>query len=105
MFETGVFSAGICGCVGVLEGPTLVNLNAESVSTLSGRWSRSSPTTVHQQREALDEEDRQIDGGRPPVADHAIRRNIQNRLVVLEEKLLRGKRLVMGTIVDQLRNI
>ena len=30
---------------------------------------------------------------------------MQNRIVVLEEKLLRRKRLVMGTIVDQLRKI
>ena len=83
----------------------MVNLNSESVSTLSSWWNRRSPTRIHRQRKALDEEDRQIDGGRPPVADHAIRRNMQNRLVVLEEKLLRRKRLVMGTIVDQLRNI
>ena len=34
-----------------------------------------------------------------------IGKNMQNRLVVLEDKLLRRKRFVIGTIVDQLENI
>ena len=34
-----------------------------------------------------------------------IRKNMQNRLVVLEDKLLTRKRSVIGTIVDQLKNI
>ena len=34
-----------------------------------------------------------------------IRRNMQNRLVVLEDKLLTRKRFVIGTIVDQRKNI
>ena len=34
-----------------------------------------------------------------------IRKNMQNRLVVLEDKLLTRKRFVIGTIVDQLKNI
>ena len=59
-------------------------------------------TTIHQQREALDEEDRQIDGGRPArCRTRRLAKPLQYRLVVLEEKPLRGKRLVMGTIVDQ----
>ncbi len=40
-----------------------------------------------------------------PLPNTPIGKTMQYRLVVLEEKLLRGKRLVMGTIVDQLRNI
>ena len=34
-----------------------------------------------------------------------IRKSMQNRLVVLEDKLLTRKRFVIGTIVDQLKNI
>ena len=34
-----------------------------------------------------------------------IRKNMQNRLVVLEDKLLTRKRFVIGTIADQLKNI
>ena len=34
-----------------------------------------------------------------------IRKNMQNRLVVLEDKLLTRKRFVIETIVDQLKNI
>ena len=34
-----------------------------------------------------------------------VRKNMQNRLVVLEDKLLTRKRFVIGTIVDQLKNI
>ena len=34
-----------------------------------------------------------------------IRKNMQNRIVVLEDKLLTRKRFVIGTIVDQLKNI
>ena len=34
-----------------------------------------------------------------------IRKNMQNRLAVLEDKLLTRKRFVIGTIVDQLKNI
>ena len=40
-----------------------------------------------------------------PLPNTPIGKTMQYRLVVLEEKLLRGKRLVMGTIVDQYRNI
>ena len=34
-----------------------------------------------------------------------IRKNMQNRLVVLEDKLLTRKRFIIETIVDQLKNI
>ena len=34
-----------------------------------------------------------------------IRKNMQNRLIVLEDKLLTRKRSVIGTIVDQRKNI
>ena len=40
-----------------------------------------------------------------PLPITPIRRTMQNRLVVLEKKLLTRKRFVIGTIVDQLRNI
>ena len=40
-----------------------------------------------------------------PLPITPIRRTMQNRLVVLEKKLLTRKRFVSGTIVDQLRNI
>ena len=40
-----------------------------------------------------------------PLPITPIRKNMQNRLVVLEDKLLTRKRFVIGTIVDQLRNI
>ena len=40
-----------------------------------------------------------------PLPITPIRRTRQNRLVVLEKKLLTRKRFVIGTIVDQLRNI
>ena len=40
-----------------------------------------------------------------PLPITSIRRTMQNRLVVLEKKLLTRKRFVIGTIVDQLRNI
>ena len=38
-----------------------------------------------------------------PLPNTPIGKTMQYRLVVLEEKLLRGKRLVMGNIVDQLQ--
>ena len=40
-----------------------------------------------------------------PLPITPIRRTMQNRLVVLEKKLLTRKRFVIETIVDQLRNI
>ena len=40
-----------------------------------------------------------------PLPITLIRRNMQNRHVVLEDKLLTRKRFVIGTIVDQLKNI
>ncbi len=40
-----------------------------------------------------------------PLPITPIRNNIQNRLVVLEDELLTRKRFVIGTIVDQLKNI
>ena len=40
-----------------------------------------------------------------PLPIASIRKNMQNRLVVLEDKLLTRKRFVIGTIVDQLKNI
>ena len=40
-----------------------------------------------------------------PLPITFIRRNMQNRLVVLEDKLLTRKRFVIGTIVDQHKNI
>ena len=40
-----------------------------------------------------------------PLPITPIRRNMQNRHVVLEDKLLTRKRFVIGTIVDQLKNI
>ena len=40
-----------------------------------------------------------------PLPNTPIGKTMQYRLVVLEEKLLRGKRLVMGTIVDQFGNV
>ncbi len=40
-----------------------------------------------------------------PLPITPIRKNMQNRLVVLEDKLLTRKRFVIETIVDQLRNI
>ncbi len=40
-----------------------------------------------------------------PLPITPIRKNMQNRLVVLEDKMLTRKRFVIGTIVDQLKNI
>ncbi len=40
-----------------------------------------------------------------PLPITPIRKNMQNRLVVLEDKLLTRKRFVIETIVDQLKNI
>ena len=40
-----------------------------------------------------------------PFPITSIRKNMQNRLVVLEDKLLTRKRFVIETIVDQLKNI
>ena len=40
-----------------------------------------------------------------PLPITPIRKNMQNRLVVLEDKLLTRKRCVIETIVDQLKNI
>ena len=39
-----------------------------------------------------------------PLPITPIRKNMQNRLVVLEDKLLKRKRFVIETIVDQLKN-
>ena len=40
-----------------------------------------------------------------PLPITPIRKSMQNRLVVLEDKLQSRKRFVTGTIVDQLKNI
>ena len=40
-----------------------------------------------------------------PLPITPLRKNMQNRLVVLEDKLLTRKRFVIETIVDQLKNI
>ena len=40
-----------------------------------------------------------------PLPNTPVGKTMQYRLVVLEEKPLRGKRLVMGTIVDQFGNV
>ncbi len=40
-----------------------------------------------------------------PLPITPIRKSMQNRLVVLEDKLLTRKRFVIGTIVDHLKNI
>lgn len=40
-----------------------------------------------------------------PLPIIPIRKNMQNRLVVLEDKLLTRKRFIIETIVDQLKNI
>ena len=40
-----------------------------------------------------------------PVPIIPIGKNMQNRLVILEDKLLTRKRFVIETIVDQLKNI
>ena len=40
-----------------------------------------------------------------PLPITPIRKNMQNRLIVLEDKLLTRKRFAIGTIVDQLKNI
>ena len=40
-----------------------------------------------------------------PLPITLTRKNMQNRLVILEDKLLTRKRFVIGTIVDQHKNI
>ncbi len=40
-----------------------------------------------------------------PLPITPFRKNMQNRLVVLEDKLLKRKRFVIETIVDQFKNI